>query len=78
VWGAVGSGKWAAFEEGGDRAIMGGKVEFSLLCLLFLIVGGGKLFRWSCCRVCRCSIYIIIAVENIGIAAPANTFPRKK
>ena len=29
-------GKWAVYEEGGDRAIMGGGgSEFSLLCLLF-------------------------------------------
>jgi hypothetical protein len=48
-WGACGNGgKWAVYEEGGDRAIMGGGSEFSLLCLFSFSDcggGGGEAFR---------------------------------
>jgi hypothetical protein len=35
-------GKWAVYEEGGDRAIMGGGSVFSLLFSFLMVAGEGS------------------------------------
>ena len=59
-------GKWAVYEEGGDRAMMEGEGEVKSLYSVFFLSGGAKKRFVSCVVgcVCRCSIYIIIAVEK--------------